>query len=325
MNDDAIVGIDIAKQSFDVCLLLGSQRHERHFANTPHGFSKLTQFLAARGVSDLHACMEATGSYGDPLARYLYEQGMRVSVVNPYRIHAYAESLMQRTKTDKADARVIALFCQHQRPDAWQPPAPEVLELQAMLRHYAVLQENRQQHVNRLTETQQPEVVKRSLEAIIALLDEQITQLKKQITQHIDQYPKLREDRELLTSLPGIGELSAAKLLAEVVDFSRYSHARKVVGYSGICPSVRHSGSSQRSGGRVSKKGNPRIRKALYMCALAAMRCSPEIKAFAERLSSKGKKPKQVIVAVMRKLLTLAFGVLKSRRPYSPTFALDNH
>jgi transposase len=320
---NTVLGIDISKRKFDVCLLIGQKEYHKQFDNSPQGFSRLQRMLNSHDATDVHACMEATGSYGDALARYLHSNGIRVSVVNPMRPHNYGKSRMQRTKSDKADARVIALFCRDQRPNAWEPPPVEVLELQGLLRHYAVLLENRQQHANRLNETQQPVIVQQSLQTLIAALDAEIVALKKLIRKHVDQHPHLRDETDLLISIPGIGELTASKLLAEIVDFRRYSSARKVVGYSGLCTAKRQSGTSLRSSGTMSRVGNARLRKALYMSALVAIRCSPQIKDFADRLRAKGKRPKQVIVAVMRKLLTIAYGVLKSRTPYDPNFLLD--
>lgn len=321
----AILGIDIAKRSFDVCLLVGKQSIDKHFDNSPHGFTKLMRFLQKYDADHVHACMEATSSYGTALARYLHEHGYRVSIVNPARIAAYAESMMSRTKSDKADARIIAQFCLHQQPDAWTPPPPELAELQALVRHIEALIVDRQQQANRLETSELPEPIKESITAIISVFDEQIKQLKKRINDHIDQHPHLRTQRELLESIPGIGSLTAAKLLGEILEFTRYPDARKLVAYAGLSPAPRQSGTSLRTRGRISKKGSARLRKALYMPALVALQRNPLMQALKERLASRGKSGKQIVVAAMRKLLVLAYGVIKSGTPFNPNFALDNH
>lgn len=320
----AILGIDIAKRSFDVCLLLGDQSIDKHFDNSPHGFTKLKRLLQTYDVHQVHACIEATSSYGLALARWLHQQGHRVSIVNPARIAAYAESLMSRTKTDKADARIIAQFCLHQQPEAWTPPPPELAELQALVRHIDALIVDRQQHANRLEATDISEPITQSITAILSVFDEQIKRLKKQITEHIDQHPHLRTQRDLLESIPGIGSLTAAKLLGEILEFTRYSDARKLVAYAGLSPATRQSGTSLRTRGRICKKGNARLRKALYMPALVALQRNPIMQALKERLASRGKSGKQIVVAAMRKLLMLAYGVIKSGTPFNPNFVLDN-
>jgi len=319
----ATLGIDIAKRSFDVCLLVGGQVIAKHFDNSPDGFAKLTRLLQKHAAEQVHACMEATSSYGTALARYLHEHGHRVSIVNPARIAAYAASMMSRTKTDKVDARIIAQFCLHQQPDAWMPPPPEVAELQALVRHIEALIVDRQQHANRLEGAEVPEPIRQSITVIIKVFDEQIKRLKKQINEHIDQYPQLRAHKDLLKSIPGIGSLTAAKLLGEILEFTRYPDARKLIAYAGLSPVTRQSGTSLRTRGHISKKGNARLRKALYMPALVALQRNPILQALKERLVSRGKSGKQIVVAAMRKLLVLAFGVIKSGTPFKPNFVLD--
>ena len=318
----SIIGIDISKLKFDLCLLRenGKLKH-KVFPNTPSGFSQLSAWLAQQRVELVHACLEATGTYGEALALYLCEAGHQVSIINPAVIKAYAQSHLSRTKTDKVDATLIARFCQERKPPAWTPPAREVRELQALVRRLEALLEMHQMEVNRLEAGVTAELVRESLTEHIAYLTEEITRTTALIRQHIDQHPTLREQRELLVSIPGIGETTAAKLLAEMLDVKLYQSARQLAAFAGLVPRLHESGSSIKRKARLSKMGAPRLRKALYFPAIAAIKYNPYIKAMSVRLKERGLCPMQIIGAAMRKLVHLAYGVLKSGRPFDPSLA----
>jgi transposase len=271
----AALGIDIAKLKFDVCLIKpnGKAKH-KVLANTQHGFEQLVRWLDSHQVADLHACLEATGSYGEPLALFLFEAGFLVSVANPAAVRAFANAGLSRTKTDKADAELIARFCLAQRPRAWQPPAPELHELQALVRRLESLVEMRVAEENRLSSGVSAHAVKQSLEEHIAYLVEQIKQTEALIRQHISKHPDLQQQSDLLDSIPGIGETTAALLLAEIVNIKEYTSARQVAAYAGLVPRERRSGTSLRGRVCLSKIGNARLRKALYFPAITALRSS---------------------------------------------------
>ena len=241
------LGIDIAKLKFNVCLLnaLGKLKH-KVFPNTTAGFQQLDTWLTKHDAPSAHACMEATGAYGEALALHLYEAGHQVSVINPAAIKAFAASRLSRTKTDRVDAELIARFCLAQQPPAWTPPAPEVRELQALVRRSEALTEMRVAEANRLEAIIAVEAVRSSVEEHIAYLDRQIEQTKAAIRQHINSHPGLRRQRELLDSIPGIALTTAATLLAEITDITQYRSARQVAAYAGLVPRERHSGSSVR-------------------------------------------------------------------------------
>ena len=316
------LGLDVAKLKFNACLIHeGGKLRHKVFPNTPAGFSQLSDWLAKQQVERVHTCLEATGTYGDSLAAYLHGQGHVVSVVNPAAIKAYARSRLSRTKTDRADAMLIASFCAERRPPAWHPPAREVQELQALVRRLDSLVEMRTMEENRLCSGVTVEAVRESVEELIAHLSEQIKRTEALIRNHINNHPGLQRQRELLDSIPGIGETTAAALLAEVSDFSQYSSARQVAAFAGLVPRERQSGSSVRGRVRLSKIGNARLRKALYFPAVTALRCSPFFQAWAEGLRHMGKSKMAVIGAVMRKLVHLAYGVLKTGRPFDPEWA----
>jgi transposase len=318
------LGLDVAKLKFNVCLVrAGGKLRHKVFANNPQGFAQLSDWLKQQGVKWVHACLEATGTYGDALATYLHAQDHTVSVVNPAVIKAYAQSHLARTKTDRVDAALIAGFCGERRPPAWCPPEREVLELQqaALVRRLESLLEMRVMEENRLSCGVTVTAVRASVEEHLAYLSEQIKQTEALSREHINNQPGLKRQRALLDSIPGVGETTAAALLAEVPDFSQYRSARQVAAFAGLVPRERQSGSSVRGRVRLSKIGNARLRKALYFPAVTALRCSPFFQAWAEGLRQRGKSKMAIIGAVMRKLVHLAYGVLKTGRPFDPEWA----
>jgi transposase len=316
------LGIDIAKLKFNVCLLhLNGKLKHKVFSNTAAGFEQLSSWLLRQGSAQVHACLEATGTYGEALSLYLHERGHTVSVINPAAIKAFAASRLSRTKTDRVDAELIARFCLAQEPPAWKPPAAELRELQALVRRLESLIEMRVAEENRLSSGLTVAAVRSSVEEMIAHLKHQITRTEKLIRKHIDQHPGLKQQSELLNSIPGIADTTAAVLLAEVPNIKQYRNARQVAAFAGLVPRERQSGSSVKGRVRLSKIGNARLRKALYFPAITALRCSPFFQDWSEGLRQRGKSKMSVIGAVMRKLIHIAYGVLKSGRPFDPEVA----
>ena len=205
------LGIDVAKLKLDVALLTPAQTYVKQFENSPAGFQALQAWLGSFSLLSVHACLEATGTYGDAVALFLHEQGHVVSLINPLRIKGYAASKLQRNKTDKADARLIAEFCATQNPAPWTPPTPEIRQLQALTRRIETLNEMLQMEKNRRDTA--PAETHDSLDRISAALTEEITKLQKEIQQHLDQHPHLKAQRDLLLTIPGIGEKTAHLLL----------------------------------------------------------------------------------------------------------------
>jgi transposase len=314
------LGIDIAKLKFNVCLIRedGKLRH-KVFTNTVAGFAQLTTWLVANHVDRVHACLEATGTYGEALATYLADAGHRVSVVNPAAIKAYAGCQLSRTKTDKVDAELIARFCLTQQPPVWTPQAPEIRTLQALVRRLDSLIEMHTMEQNRLAAGALTKEVEQSLQGHLSYLDAEIKCTEKLIKEHISSHPTLKADRDLLLSIPGIGEATTARLLSEI-NFHQHETARSVAAFTGLVPRIRQSGSSVRGKARLSKMGSPRVRHALYFPAITAIRCNPQIKAWAQGLRERGKCEMQIIGAVMRKLVHLAYGVIKTGKPYNPMY-----
>jgi transposase len=315
-----VVGIDVAKAKLDIALLQDEAMQYATFDNTQSGFRALKHFLEKRHANQAHICLEATGVYGDEIALFLQQAGYPVSVVNPAQIKAFAASRLSRNKTDKQDAYLIALYCQTQRPPLWTPPTPAWLELRAMVRHLAELKAMRQQERNRLKTGAHSLIVMDTLQAHAAFLDEQIANLQKHIQTHIAQHPDLTQQHELLTSIPGISDLTASKLLAEIRDIRDFQSAKQLAAFAGLTPRHHQSGSSIRRHTHISKVGSARLRTALYMPAVSAKQHNPIMRAFAQRLEANGKSPMMIVVAVMRKLLHLVYGILKSGQPFDPHY-----
>ena len=312
------LGIDIAKEKFDVSLLGGRQAVAGQFDNDTAGFERLQRWLQKRQVAQVHACMEATGAWWEEMALFLHEAGYQVSVVNPKLIKRHAESIMQRNKTDRQDAATIADYCLRQTPELWSPPPEANRRLRALVRHLQSLKEDRTRETNRLKAHVSEPAVRELIEQHLRFLDQQIATLQQEITDHIDQHPNLKEDKRLLTSIPDIGDLTAALFLAEIPDVSRFQQAGQLAAFAGLTPAQRQSGSSIRKPARLVKWGNRHLRCGFYMPALSAHRFNPLIADLRERLLRRGKSKMTVVVACMRKLLHLAYGVLKTRQPFDP-------
>ncbi len=213
---DAVLGIDIGKATFHVTLLFANGRRRRKACvNSPAGCTDLLGWLARHGATRVHACLEATGAYGELLATTLVEAGHQVSILNPAIIHHYAKSRLLRAKTDPVDADVIAEYAAKEHPPLWTPLPREIRELQALVRRLDALLGMQTDERNRAQAGGLTPAVQQSIEAVLTHLEGQIDTVRQQIRQHMDQHPGLRAQRDLLTTIPGIGEATAALLLAE--------------------------------------------------------------------------------------------------------------
>lgn len=316
--EQRVLGIDVSKETLDVALSDGFHLNHDQFSNTQKGHEELDLWLRKQSVLKVHVCLEATGQYGDGVAEYLFAHGFPVSVVNPARIKHYANSKLRRNKTDKADAQLIAEYCIREKPAVWTPPPASFKDLQALVRHLDDLQGAFRQESNRLQSGVHTPFVVNSLVSLCGFLDEQIKQTKKAIQDHIDQHEDLKHMQDLIVTIPGIGKLTAAKLLGEIRSILDFQSARQLAAYAGLTPRNFLSGTSVHKKSRLSKTGNSNLRKALFMPAIVAKSCNPIIHSFCERLSKSGLQPMEVIGAAMRKLLHLVYGVLKSGRPFDP-------
>ena len=318
------LGIELSKKTLEVALIRDPEpmkANQRPFSNPPAGVQDLQNWLAKHGVNRVHAVLEAPGAEGDALAESLDAAGHQVSSGNPAHIKAFGHSELQRNQTDRADGGLIARLAWRHHPAPGTPPEPEHPELQSLVRPLDALIKPRTQVRTRLSEGRRTEAVGESWEKVLHSLKERIADVTMPINRHFEDPPGLQRQRELLDSIPGIGPETAARLRAELPQPGEFDAARAAAAHPGLTPKRHPSGTSIQAPTRMSKLGTPRIRDALDLPAMAALRSSREFKELAARLTERGKKKMQILAAAMHKLVRIAYGVVKNQRPYDPTYA----
>lgn len=255
------LGIDVGKHQLHLALLRPGRKPKlKVVANNAQGHQALLVWLNQQGCSSVHACLESTSTYGEAVAEVLHQAGHLVSIVNPARIKGFAQSELSRTKTDKADAALIARFCAAMQPGLWQPLPDEVKQLQALVRRLEALKEIYQQESNRQeTATAQVALL---VEEHLDYLRTDIKRTEELIKEHIERHPKLKEQSDLLKSIPGIGQTTAALIVGELGSVNRFDSAKQLAAYLGLSPQERSSGSSVRGRTQLSRTGSGRLRKA---------------------------------------------------------------
>ena len=285
----ALLGIDVSKKKLDCALVVGDKVLDKSCENSPKGFSDLLDWLTKKKVEQVHACFEATGGFEEKAATALFNAGHVVSVLNPMSIHAFAQQRLTRSKTDRIDARTIAEFARRNHDDLkpWQPPPKALTELRDLVNRRHALVEMKTQETNRLQSASGGPVVDEMVQRHIDYLEREIGLVEAAIKDHIDKHPGLKAQQALLTSIPGIGDQSAALFLGEVASKLQWlQSAKQLVCYAGMDVRKRESGSSVRGRPRMSKMGNKRLRSALFFPAMAALRHNPIIVAADQRLKA---------------------------------------
>lgn len=309
-------GVDVSAQSLMVLLRRdGQARAARSFPNTPEGHRSICRSLAKSGHV-VRVCLESTGLYGFDLALVLSGcDGIQVMVANPRAVRRFAEALGNRSKNDRIDAALLEEFAARMPFEPWQRPNQAVLELRAIARRIKALTvactaEKNRLHAAASTHTT-PRIVRKDLQHSIRHHQQSILRLRKEAQRIVALDAQLKRQFDLLRTVPGIASASAILILGEIAVLSRDLDARQWVAHCGLDPRHEISGTSVKTSGHISKAGNKYLRSALYMPALVARRWQPNLKAFALHLVSKGKKPIQALVAVMRKLLVAIHHMLK--------------
>ena len=265
--------------------------------------------------------MEATGRLWHGLAKHLGAAKHSVSVVNPVRIKRYAQSRLTRNNHDTVDSALIASFCREQNPPVWNPPSQAKNDLQELTRLICARKEQIRQEKNRRASGTENKFIRAQINRTIKYLERSIQRLEKEIRSVLGKHEDLAKNADLLCTIPGIGDCTAAVILAELPDPKHFTSASQAAAYAGLTPAQRESGSSVHGKTHLCKTGNSRLRKALYMPAVVASRSNPLLKARAERLLAAGKSKMCVIGATMHHLLRLAYGILKHGKPFDVNFA----
>jgi len=315
------LGIDVGKIDL-FCHIIGpinlvSQR----FDNTHSGIKQLIKWLF--GIADPQlfcACLEQTGHYGRPLAKALVQQKLSaVYLVNPRQIKAYGEQKLRRNKSDTADARLIAQFLKSEHSELlpWQPLSPENEKIKELSRYADSITQDTARLKTKCEAVTLPAIL-RSLNRRIKAQEKELTDIRKRINTLIANNTALSTQYELLESIPGLGEITCQTLLAELPEIESFGDARQLAAWAGLTPRHFVSGTSGRSQTPITKVGSTHLRKALFMPAMNARVFNPLLKTFGDRLKENGKKPKQIIIAIMRKLLHQIYGILKSGEPFDP-------
>jgi transposase len=323
-------GADIAAATFTASWSRDAHSAVRPmtFPQTPAGFAAFQQHLDQTGIAPAATLivMEATGSYWITLAVTLHEAGYVVSVVNPRQVHDYVKSLPRKGKTDALDAQYLTQFAFERRPDPWTPPPAVYHELRQRLAARDALLEMRklaQNHRHALS--QWPVVVER----VLAQLDESIADLNRRMQQLEDELAAILQDSAwaeaaaLVLSITGIGMLPAAWLLVTTRHFTIAAMPESLAAYAGLAPLPHDSGSSVRGRRQIGPGGNRRVRTARYLATLSAAWHNSVIRSFYQRLCAAGKPKKVARCAAARKLLQLAWAVVKQQRPFDPAYQVQ--
>ena len=326
------IGLDVAKRTFDAAVASPGQRANaatfkrlpvKTFERSPDGVKAfvvwLCSYVPAQAPLPARAVMEATGAYSIELTAMLCKEcpELRPSISNPERTNAYRKSLGLRNKTDRMDARALAFYGLERHPDPYEPLSDSQAELRALSRCRDDLIETRKAHQNQLAEGPKSTAVRESLTSVLTHLAKTIEAIEKQMRRLIEADNDFRRDYELLTSIPGVGFVTAAVVLGEFGDLRRFGRSRQIGAHAGVTTYHNDSGESK-GPAHMSKKGSARVRQALYMAAMSAKTFNPLMSKVYQRFISQGKKPMVAIGTIMRKLLVLMRALVVTGIPFDP-------
>ena len=315
------LGIDVGKADL-FCHIIGpNETLSERFDNNPKGIRSLMSWLKKAAKSKpWTACLEQTGHYGNDIAHALDEcHPGSVYLVNPQLIKAFGMQKLRRNKSDTADAKLIARFLVSEIDDLrpWQPKSPTEQRIMELSRFAESLTQDAAR-LKTMLEAQSDKLICLSLKRQIKTFSVEVAKVRAEINKLIATNKQLKTRNELIQSIPGIGEVASHVILAELPDLKHFQDARQLAAWAGVTPRHCVSGTSGMTRTPITKIGSARLRRGLFMPAMNARNFNPLLKEFAERLKENGKTPKQIIIAIMRKLLHQIYGILKSGEPFNP-------
>jgi transposase len=313
------IGIDIAKQTFDVYGLTKQDENKSLQLNqTKADFQQLIKLYG----KDKTYVMEASGPYYLKLATFLYERGIQVAVLNPLIIKRFSQMNLQRAKTDKKDAQTIHDYAFYHGTKRWSPPSKAIHQMQQLLSTLELTKKQETATCNQLKAFEasgriDPQVSK-GLKAKLKFCKKETKCLELRLGQIVQEH--FPETRAFLLSIPGLGMKAVAVLIAVTNNFEKFVHYKQLIAYVGFSPRVFESGTSVKGKGHICKLGKAHVRKQLYMNAIVARFHNKSCMEMYERLKAKGKPERVIKVAIANKLLKQAFAVVKNQRVYDPNF-----
>lgn len=344
---DFFVGADISSKSIDICVIGQASVNdnekktvfERKIDNKLNGFRKIIKDLEKLnakhgGDCTFYLAMEATGTYHMKFVKTLFDEASELVipyVVNPLQIKATGEAIKAKNKTDKQDALKIASYIRMAYTQGnvypWKPLPPEMEELKQLAHLYEDTRDLIRAEKNRIHAIEQSPSMSKPTAQIrldhIKYLEEQLEDIKKRMEEYIQKHADIKKQAELLRTIPGIGKISSAMILCEIGDIRRYRDKKAFTVSSGLTPSDCQSGTSINKPAHITKKGSKRIRRCTYMPAMVALRWNPIIKEFYTRLRNKGKCGKSALIAAMKKLLEIIYGILTTEQPFNPNYEAE--
>ena len=327
-----VLGIDVAKDELVVCLgrmyddITSELTAHKTFVNRPKGFDLLLEWVLKLTDKEngVRFVMEATGVYHECFAYFIREKGFEVSIILPNKISNYARTLALKTVTDKTASEAITLFGLERKLDCWEPPKGIYKKLQQLTRERSQLIDERTLIKNQLhAELSQARPNEKSIDRAktrIDLLKLQEKEIKEEMAELIKTEDEVKTVLLQMCTIPGIGHLTAATILAETNGFDLIRNKRQLTSYAGLDVKEKQSGTSVKGKPKISKKGNRHLRKAMHLPALTAIRHDERFKAIFVRLVSKHGIKMKAAVAVQRKLLEMTYTIYKTQKPYDKDY-----
>lgn len=313
-----IKGIDISKQTFDLCYQVKNKWKHKVFENKKEGFRQLIRLMK----EDDWVVMEASGSYYLPLATYLFSKGYNVSVVNPLVIKRYSQTKLSRAKTDKKDAQVIAEYGSQYELKKWKPESEAALHLRQIHTSVELLDKQIRQTSNQLEAFNSSGFINKTLKLELNKVLESLKKQKQRLEKEMHEIATKHYGQtiERLKTIPSIGTKTAIMLVVISDGFKKFDNYKQLIAYVGFSPRIHQSGTSVKAKAHICKMGKSQIRKLLYICSWSAKRVNKGCIKMYNRLKERGKPERVIKIALANKLLKQAFAVAKNQVDFNPNF-----